>query len=261
MHRSILSMLVVISALALTTVAQAKELSAFRVCGAPGCNDVTDPALLRTLIRSVESQGAPVSVRTPRPAPFFRLEFSVKGDEARGPSFIQYYAPAEGAIAIETNPDAWTWIRAGELRALFDRVTAVAKPFPKPVVAHVLIGGKPTRDPASYARLFGLETETNDYPDNGDWMTISLETTTPTPWSSGAATLEYSPSKNVLWRGSEFLAVPSSIASRLEARESLRGSKTVSRGGLAWLPLAGGIGGAALILAVCGQFYRRRRED
>jgi hypothetical protein len=238
-------------------VAQSKELSAFKACGAAGCTDVSDPALLRTLIRSVENQGEPVSVRTPTPAPFYRLEFYVKGDDSGGPSLIQYYAPSAGRIAIETNPDTWAWVQAGTLRELFDRVTAGVAPFPKPVVARVLIGGKPARDPASYARLFALETETNDYPDNGDWTTISLKTASPTPWSTGAATLEYSPSKNVLWRGAQFLKVPGALASRLEQRKSLAGA--TEEGSFPWLAaLLGGVGGSALI--VPGALMLRRRR-
>jgi hypothetical protein len=235
--------------------AEAKELSAFKACGAEGCKDVTDRAVLRSLIRSVENQGEPISTRTPRPSPFFRLEFSVRGDEAGGPSFVQYYAPEAGRIAIETNPEAWTWVRAGSLRALFDRVTVGIKPFPRPVVSRVLIGGQSARDPASYTRLFSLDTATNDYPDNGDWVTISLQTAKPTPWSTGTATLEFSPSKNVLWRGSEFLKIPGGMATQLEKRQSL--NETASGTGFPWA-LAGGLGGAAIFVPAAFLFRRRR---
>ncbi len=187
-----------LAALIWTGTGQAKELSSFKVCGASACKAVSDPALLRSLIRSVENQGEPVSTRTPRPAPFYRLEFYVKGDESGGPSLVQYYAPSAGRIAIETNPDAWTWVQANSLRTLFGRVTTDVRPFPAPRIARVLVGAKPVHDPTSYARLFGLRTPTDEYPDDGNWVTISIETAKPTPWSTGAATLEYSLSKNVL---------------------------------------------------------------
>jgi hypothetical protein len=189
--------------------------------------------------------------------PFFRLEFTAKGDEGSTPSFTQYYTRSAGLVAMETNPDAWTWVKAGARRALFDRVTAGVKPFAAPTIASVKVGGKAVVDPASYTRLFSLDSLTNDYPDNGDWTTIRLETTGPSPWSTGAATLEYSPGKNVLWRGTEFVKVPSALASRLEQRRSLAGA--TDAGSFPWLAfVGGGVGGMAVVVPAT-VFFRRRR--
>ena len=54
-------------ALAVAAPAPAKELSAFKACGAARCKTVKDTALLRKLIRLVEAQRNPVSVPTPPP--------------------------------------------------------------------------------------------------------------------------------------------------------------------------------------------------
>jgi hypothetical protein len=129
-------------------------------------------------------------------------------------------------------------------------------PFPAPTVARVRIAGKDVRDPASYARLFSLHELTDDYPDDGNWMTVRLETARPSPWSTGAATLEYSAGKNVLWRGAEFVNVPSALASRLEARKSLAGASDA--GSFPWAALLGGLGGAAIV--VPGAMVLRRRR-
>ena len=242
--------------LASVGTAEAKELSSFRACGAAGCAETRDPALLRPLIHAIEFQGEPVSTRTPSPAPFLRLEFSMRGDDGKGPSFSQYYVPSLGNLAIETNPDAWSWVRAGRLQEIIDQVAAGVKPFPAPRIARVEIGGKLARDPASYTRLFQLRVPSDDYPADGNWKTIRLETARPSPWSTGAATLAYSPSTDVLWRGSEFVKVPSRLAARLEARESLAGATT--GGSFPWTALLGGVGAAAIVVPATFLLRRRR---
>jgi hypothetical protein len=244
--------------LVFAAVGEAKELTAFKACGAGGCKEITSPALLRSLIRGVEAQGEPVTTRTPAPAPYFRLEFTAKGDEGSTPSFTQYYTRSPALVAMETNPGAWTWVKAGPLRSLFDRVTVDVKPFAAPTIASVKVGGRAVTDPASYTRLFSLDSLTNDYPDNGDWTTIRLETAGSSPWSTGAATLEYSPGKNVLWRGAEFVKVPSALASRLEQRKSL--AEAPDSGSFPWLALLGGVGGMALVVPAT-MFFRRRRRS
>ena len=255
MPRYLLVVSLATAMLVLAAPAQAKELSSFKACGAAGCREIKSPALLRSLIKGVEAQGEPVTTRTPAPVPFFRLEFTAKGDEGSTPSFTQYYTRSPALVAMETNPDAWTWVKAGALRALFDRVTAGVTPFAAPTIVSVKFGGKPVLDPASYSRLFSLASLTNDYPDNGDWTTIRLETAAPSPWSTGAATLEYSPGKNVLWRGTEFVKVPSALASRLEQHRSLAGATDASS--FPWLALVGGLGGMAIVVPAT-MFFRRR---
>jgi hypothetical protein len=122
-------------ALVVAAPAEAKELSAFKACGAAGCKTVKDTALLRKLIRSIEAQGNPVSVPIPAPAAYLRLEFWVRGDQARRPSFVQYYVPARGLVSLQTDPDVWTWVRAGGLRLLLDRAILGVTPFAKPRIS------------------------------------------------------------------------------------------------------------------------------
>jgi hypothetical protein len=130
------------------------------------------------------------------------------------------------------------------------------RPLPAPRITRVEIGGKGARDPVSYTRLFRLQRPTDDYPDNPDWKTVRLVTARPSPWSTHAATLEYSPSTDMLWRGSEFIEVPSALASRLEARKSLAGVTTASF--FPWAAFLGGVGAAAVIVPAA-FFVRRRR--
>ena len=137
---------------------------------------------------------------------------------------MQYYVPSRGALASMSGPQAWSWVRPGALKAVFDRVTGGVAPYGAPRISAVWIGGKAVRDPASYARLFSLTGKAERFPDEPDWQRIVIKTAVPSPWSTSAATLEYSKSTNVLWRGSEFVKVTRSVASRIEARKSLAGS-------------------------------------
>ena len=240
-------------ALAVAAPAEAKELSAFKACGAAGCKTVKDTALLRKLIRSVEAQGNPVSVPIPAPTAYLRLEFWVRGDQAHGPSFVQYYAPARGLVSLQTDPDAWTWVKAGDLRPLLDRATFSVTPFAKPRISRVTIAGRLVHGPASYARLFTLQGKAESFPDEPDWQPIRIETGGSGPWSTNAATLEYSPSKNVLWRSIQFVKVPNDLATRIEAGKPLTAPSGDS------FPWALFLGGSAAVI-VPGTFLYRRRE-
>jgi hypothetical protein len=256
MRRSLSLALLMLTALVWAGTAHAKELSSFKACGLSGCREVRDAALLRPLLRAVEAQGEPVSTRTPVPARFLRFEFSIKGDGA-SPSFVQYYVPSVGSVALESNPGTWTWVKAGALRPVFARVTKGVVPFATPKIARVEVGGKPARDPGSYRRLFLLSEPTDAYPDDGDWRTIRVTTKSPSPWSTSAATLEYSPSTDALWRGSQFVRVPPALAARLEAGKSLSGGG--GEGSFPWAALLGV--GAAAVVVPATLLVRRRRTS
>lgn len=256
MKRLSLIVPIAVSALVWAGAAQSKELSSFKACGASGCKSVTAPATLRALIRAIELQGEPVTTATPAPAPFFRLEFTAKDDEAVGPSFTQYYVPSREVVAIETDPEATAWVRAGALNSLYERVTAGVTPFGKPTFTRAALGGEAVSDAASYSRLFTLRGSTDDFPDDPDWMPISLGSARPSPWTTSAATLEYSPSKNVLWRGVEYVKLPDRLADNLEHHRSF--ATPASAGGFPWVPLLGALASAALLLG--GAFIARRRR-
>jgi hypothetical protein len=249
--------LLTFAALAWAVPAQAKELSVFRVCGAAGCTSVTDRAVLGTLIRAVESQGEAARVATPPLAPFLRLEYWVKGDLPGRPSFIQYYIPSRGVATVTIGPRSWSWVRPGAVTAALKRVSTAVTPFRAPRITAVSIGGATVRDPVSYVRLFTLEGKVDHFPDKPDWQRVVVETNLRSPWSTGAATLQYSRSTNVLWRGNDFVQLTPAIASRLEARRSLAGP---SEGSFPWTLLFGGIGGAAVVLPTAVLFRRRRNH-
>jgi hypothetical protein len=231
--------LAVSAAVVLPAAATAKQLSSFSACGASGCSEVTDAAELRTLIHAVEGQREPVHIPTPAPASFVRLDFRFKGDNGtNGPTVSQYYVPSRGAILLQTGPDAWTWVRAGSQRPVFDRARRGLEPFPTPTISRVTVGHDVVLDTT---RLFSAKATTYTVPDEPDWVPVRIQTNRPSPWSAPAATLEYSPSTHVLWRGTEFVKLSTAVTSR-------------QSGSFPWIIFLG----AALI--VPGAFFARRRR-
>jgi hypothetical protein len=197
--------------------AGAKDLATFNVCGAKGCASVTGRSILRALLLGIRSQREAARASTPSPVPFLRFEYWARGDDGHKPSFVQYYVPSRGVLEVRTGPRSWTWIRPDLAQTVFRRVSKSVRPFPAPLISAVTIGGRPIQDPAFYLRLFTLQAKPHAFPAQPDWTLIVVKTTAPSPWSTTAATLEYSRSTNILWRGNEFVQVPSPIASRLEA--------------------------------------------
>jgi hypothetical protein len=252
-------LLLVPLALTFTGFSQAKELASFKACGDAGCKAVTAPATLRALIKGLELQGEPVTTETPAPAPFYRLEFVAKGDEGMSPSFTQYYAPSTGTISIQTEAGSWSWVDLAALQSLYRKVTAGVTPYGKPRFTRAAIGGELLSDPASYTRLFTVQGESDDFPSDPDWLPITFTSAKPSPWSNYAATLEYSPSTNTLWRGVEYIKLTSQRAGNLEDRRSF--AAAASGGDFPWLPLLGGLGVAVVLLGAGVLVVRRRRAE
>ena len=238
-------LVILVAALLTPTLAHAKELSAFKACGAAGCRQIKDRAVLRTLIRAVEAQGEPVSVPTPAPSPFIRLDFFMRGDEGTGPAFRQYYIPSRGVLLIQTDPNAWAWVSARNIQTVLARVTRSVKPYAAPTITRITVGGRSLFDRDEYARLFTTRPTTYSVPDEPDWVDVKVKTTRPSPWSTTAATLAYSPSTKVLWRGSEFVVLPDSLDN--SSHDSLR-----------WALLLGGLGSAAVVVPAALVWRRRR---
>jgi hypothetical protein len=227
------------AALVWPAAAAAKQLSSFSACGASGCSEIKDAAVLRTLIRAVEGQRDPVHVATPAPAPFVRLDFRFKGENGTsGPTVSQYYVPSRGAILLQTGPDAWTWVTAGSLRPVYGRVLRAVDPFPTPTISRVTVGHGVVLDTT---HLFSAKSTTYTVPDEPDWVPVRIHTSRPSPWSAPAATLEYSPSTHTLWRGTEFVKLSTAVTSR-------------KSGSFPWIILLGAV------LIVPGAFFVRRRR-
>jgi hypothetical protein len=148
-------------------------------------------------------------------------------------------------LLIQTDPNAWAWVSARNLQPVLARVTRPVRPYPAPTVTAVTVGGRSVFAREEYARLFTIRPTTYTVPDEPDWVDVKVKTRRPSPWSTTAATLAYSPSTHVLWRGSEFVRLPDSLDN--SNHDSFR-----------WTLLFGGLGSAAVVVPAAILMRRRR---
>jgi hypothetical protein len=113
--------------------------------------------------------------------------------------------------------------------------------YPTPAISRVTVGRDVVLDTT---QLFNAKSTTYTVPDEPDWVPVRIHTSRPSPWSAPAATLEYSPSTHVLWRGTEFVKLSTALTSR-------------KSGSFPWVILFG----AALIVPGALIVRLRRRID
>ena len=236
-------------ALAAPPVAAAKELTKLQVCGASGCASITDRSTLRKI---GEGSNGETTAPTPRLQRYYRVTATIEAEH--GGQFTTFYLPAAN-LTRGINPGGYAqWFPASREYARAIAGLGV-RPFPKPHARRVLIGGREAAGPATYARLLTLKAPEAPVSAATDWVTVSFRFTRPTPWSSDATTLEFSPSTGYLYRDGKTLDLPDGLASKIRARRSLS-----SDGGanVAYV-FGGGLGGAAFLAVGAAVLTRRRR--
>lgn len=257
MLRSVLS--AVAALLLLPAAAFAKEVSQIEVCGVSGCKTVTDHAALARFGGGGGTPGAP----PPVPGEYYRLTVTV----AAGPgasfaggrhsaTWSAYYVPGAQVMrpTQENSIGEWQALSSRGARAL-DQAAAGTQPFPTPRLTMALIGSKRARNPQSYAKLYDVQSIGPAVPGKSDWLTISLRSKQPSPWTDGLSTLQYSPSAKVLQRDAEFIRVPDEMAARIAVGQSLA---PPGSGGFPWLITC--LAGVTLIaLAALALAARRLR--
>jgi hypothetical protein len=246
MKRSLILALAALAAVALPSLARAKEISKVELCGDEGCRTITGAAAQRLV-----GGGEGVSEPAAPPGPYFRVTLTAKAD-GRSESWTIFYVPSEHRLAL---PDGnWQQVNGAMLTA-FERATAGLEPFPTPVLERVVIDGLAVHDPASYAALFESGTTDGAVPSSlADWVPIDFRFHGQTPWSSERPYVFFSPADGLLQRGVEVVKIPDELAASIRARESL-----ASPDGFPWA-VAGVI---ALVLGLAGggaTWLARRRE-
>lgn len=126
-------------ALVVPATASAKEIKEGTVCGASGCETVTDRELLMALI-----DGGGISSEPPQAAGFYEVEI-VMAAEAEQHTFETQMVPSRNALRGDDG--TWMQLPAAAKRALNRVVGDDLKPFP----AVGLIGAAPAPDPAPAA--------------------------------------------------------------------------------------------------------------
>jgi hypothetical protein len=240
------------AALVVVPTANAKEISAAKVCGASACVTTTDKA---ALLRMAESSGPLSPTAAPKPAPYYKVTFQVT-EPGRGTigGWDAWYVPSKGVLSTigESGSPEWSAFGA-DSREFARRIVAELTPFPTPTLTRVLIGNRSVRDPNSYLALFDPSWRlTTNFAT--DWKTIAVTASAKNPWTDGVQLL-YSPRKDILWRGASRLQVPHRIAANIEARRSLTAAGHGRR--LAWGWVAGG---GLLVGGPAAASVRRRRK-
>lgn len=177
-----------------------------RFCGAAGCRDVTSLSLVR-MLQAAQWQATPTWPSPPRGYYTIRLlDRAGRAVEALR-NMPRYFVP--GASAIVRESSTIRWLALGAWAADYRAATRGLRPFPRPRVARVAVGGRTAADPQSYLRLYevrgrraadpaGLHpTITGEYSDHAvaayyarlrrHWMPVSIWTARPSPWGDDAS--------------------------------------------------------------------------
>jgi hypothetical protein len=243
--------LAVLAVLALPAAAQAKELSAVTFCGAGGCRTFDHPRM------DFAAGGDGVSDSVPALAAYYTVRFTVvhEGDKD---SWQIFYIPGASMLGLRDERGHASFdATSGTPAKLFRDAVRGLKPYPAPAITRVTVGGKAVDDPASYARLLGIQSAGEARIGDPDWQAISLTSSRPSPWT-GEELLYFSPSTGILERGGEFIKLPKELSSTIAAGGSLNTPSSGGDGGFDW-PLVSGSLAVMAVLALATLVLIRRR--
>jgi len=236
--------LVTLAALFWVAPASAKELLGAQLCGPAGC--ATDRG---TMLR--EGPNGPFSgeLATPAAPGSWYRGYLLFGDQGKviGKALFYYVPAAHQVVQPGRNGQTTTWVMARrDLSALLERLADQVKPYPVPRMTAVRVDAKPVKDPQSYLRLWTLDQKANGYPDGLGSHQVIFYSDPASPWSDGNYIVAY-PGSKLLLRDGQVVALPKSLADRLERRQSMRpGSSRTWMWALVVLPVAALGGGLRL---------------
>jgi hypothetical protein len=245
MKRSVILALAALAALALPSLAGAKEISKVELCGENGCEAITGAAANR-LVGGDDMSRPPAA-----PGPYYRVELTAKA-EGRSETWSIYYVPSTHRLAL---PDGNWQDVTGTVRAAYDSATDGLKPYPTPTLERVVVDGVAVHDPSSYLALFEAGSNEHAVPASlADWVPIEFRFQGQTPWSVQKPYVFYSPSDGLLQRGIDMVKLPDEMVSSISARESL-----ASPDGFPWV-IAVLVALTLALLAAGGIWLAARRE-
>lgn len=218
--------------LGLSSGASAKEdLWGVRVCGASGCRDV-----MRLL-----SWADGATTRPAPPSAYFAITYLDRQGRAASDQPLLYYVPAADVLRRGSGIATWIAPSGTDLR----EAVRGQRPFPRPRLARVTVGGNRAHDPDSYLRLYELPSSRRPPVDPAGskpvwydstalaryyervrrhWIPVNLWSARPTPWGDGSNFLWISRRGALLKRDGEVLRIPRPLAERVRRGASLRGA-------------------------------------
>src|SRR5262249_30079518 len=234
------------AALALAATAQAKEIVSLKLCGASGCNILTD----RDQLQGWESGINPGSQNAAGQR-WYSVEVAF-GD--RGTIIgrdTTYWLPDSSLMRWQgQTADPWSQVATSQTAVLEKLATGVDAFTPS--LARATVKGKAAADPSSYLRLFGnfpyaVLGKAKLHP-----VRIVLTATAPNPWVDGKAVLSYDAKRRLLIRPDGYFRLPAALGKLVMSRASLN-SKATSGSGGGGSALYAGLGvGALAAVAVLG---------
>lgn len=233
MRRSLL-LVAAACVLGLSSAPSAKEeLRGVRVCGASGCHDV-----MRLLNWAYGTTARPAP-----PSAYFAITYLDRNGrpvDTDWPSL--YYVPAAGILRRAGGIATWISPSGSDLR----EAVRGLRPFPRPRLARVTVGGRRARDSDSYLLLYELPSSPRRLADPAGsapawyedsnaviryyervrryWIPVNLWSARPTPWGDGANFVWISRRGALLKRDGEVLRIPRPLAERVRRGAPLRGA-------------------------------------
>lgn len=240
--------------LALAGTAQAKEISSLKVCGASGCNTITDQAVLKDWEQgSTESQ----SQNGAEAQGFYTIELGF-GDGQGNVIHREnaFWLPGSNLFRFEGRlTDPW-WKASPNQVAMYQKAAEGLDAF-TPDLRKVTVNGKPVRDPSSYMRLFGRLHYRLLPHGKLHFVKIRVVPAGTNPWMDGLVVLSYDAKRHLLIRPDGYFKLPASLGRLVLHRASLRATTSGSGGGRTALYAGLGVSGA-VALAVLGLARRKK---
>ena len=250
-----LTVLVITAAafLALAVVAQAKEIGSLKVCGATGCNTLSDRAELQgwELNNDPSSQSGAPAQR------FYTVEIGFTDGNTIIHRELAYWLPDGGLMRFQGQVlDPWGKVSPNQA-AMYHKAASGIDAF-TPSLKKATVNGKAAADPDSYLKLFGNFHYATLGKAKLHLIRIRLSSAGENPWLSGTTILSYDAKKRLLIRPDGYFRLPASVGKLVMARASLN-SKATSGSGGGNTALVAGLGVSAIAaIAVLGLVKLRK---
>jgi hypothetical protein len=197
--------------LVLAGAAQAKAPpSGMDFCGPNGCAHL-DWQTSERFWTSLNGSGRPVGA-----APYYLVRWHFESE----PEQTAYYVPQKSAVHWLTPRGRWASLGADAAQFL-NRAIGTAEPYPVPTLTRVTVGRRVARDPQSYLRL--LDGKVSFAYPNTNWLSVKLESATPSPWTNGTALVRLGKTAPYVVVDGWTLRIPRAVAKRARQGLSLAG--------------------------------------
>jgi hypothetical protein len=233
--------------LALAAVAQAKEIGSLKVCGASGCNTLTD----RAQLGGWEPNSNPDSQSGASPQRWYAVEIGFTDGTKIIHRETAYWLPDSGLMRVAGQVTEPWWKVFPNQTAMYQKLATGLDAF-TPALKKVTVTGKAVADPSSYLKLF----ENFHYATLGraklHLVRIRLTPAGENPWVLAPTILSYDAKQRLLVRPDGYFRLPASLGRLVMARASLNSKASTGAGG-GGTALYAGIGmGALAAVAVLG---------